>query len=120
MSDFFQDMSNRLNRPRVTRNCADCGREFQTITEQDCCLECEYLREHPLERTKVWTWARVGAQWGIAAYWPERAPLPEVGETVTVNRKDGSSSAATIREVEGIRYLPTGQGRLYCYVSRPD
>ena len=114
MSDFFTDLIKNTK----SKFCADCGREFTTTSDQDCCFDCEYLREHPIERTKVWTWHQLGSEWGIAAYWPDQESRPAIGETVTVHKKDGSTSSATIREIEGFRYMPTGQGRLFCYVNR--
>ena len=115
MSDFFQNL---ISRELTTKACADCGREFQTAIDEACCFECQYYRNHPLEKTMVWTWAKVGSEWGAAAYWPDRAPYPEVGDSITVNRKDGATSVATIREIEGLRYQRDGQGRLYCYITK--
>ena len=43
--------------------------------------------------------------------------LPEPGDKVTVHRKNGSTSVETIREVDGLIYLPTGRARLDCFVE---
>ena len=64
-----------------------------------------------------WTWCKEGRpRWGILAHWPDGEPLPDVGEQVTVHRKDGSSSIAVILEVE-LRYLPTGRAQLRCMIE---
>ena len=42
---------------------------------------------------------------------------PEPGNQVTVHRKDGTTSLETIREVEGLIYLPTGRAKLDCLIE---
>lgn len=64
-----------------------------------------------------WTWRRgPHGRWDIVAYWPDGEPLPDPGEQVTVHRKDGSNSAVTIQEVEGLTFTITGRGQLRCTV----
>ena len=93
--------------------CNECGQAFRGLEEQELCTECSYKRDHPEDRDMYWTWSRAGrGSWGIAACWPDREPMPEPGDQVTVHRRDGSTSIAVIREVEGLSYRPTGRGKL--------
>ena len=102
---------------RERRDCRDCGETFRAAPGEETCAFCRYLREHPEEGPKHWTWRRRSGVWGISAHWPDNEPLPEPGDKVTVHRKNGSTSVETIREVDGLLYLPTGKARLDCLVE---
>ena len=105
----FDNVVDRL-KSMTRKPCNECGQVFRGAEEQELRTECGYKRDHPEARDKYWTWKRKGRNgWEIAAYWPDREPLPEPGDPVTVHRRDGSTSIAVIREVEGLRYLPTGR-----------
>ena len=99
----------------IRKDCAECGQRFRGREEEPLCLECSYKKDHPEARDMYWTW-RQGAfrRWDIVAYWPDDHPFPEPGEQVTVHRKDGSTSAVTIQEVEGLTFTYTGRGQLRC------
>ena len=100
------------------KNCEECGQTFEGFPQERTCLECRYLRDNPEQAPKYWTWRRRGSGiWGVSAHWPDNEPLPEPGDQVTVHRKNGSTSVETIREVDGLIYLPTGQARLDCFVD---
>ena len=116
-SGGFDEILKRLDRME-RKDCGDCGQTFRGLPEEEICIECEYKREHPEARDRFWTWSRVGGgRWTIVAHWPDGEKLPEVGEQVTVHRKNGSTSVETIHEVEGLRYLPTGRAQLRCLVE---
>ena len=102
---------------RQTLTCEDCGQKFSAIAGNPVCNECQYDRDHPEEAPKHWTWTRAGSKWTIVATWPYGEPLPNAGDTVTVHRKDGSSSEKAISEVDGIIYDMRGRGRLHCWVK---
>ena len=104
--------------PRSRKDCAGCGEEFQGREGEELCLECQHRKDRPETADKYWTWRRAGNRgWAIAAYWPDREPLPEPGEQVTVHRKDGSTSVATIRGVDGLRYTLSGRAQVQCIVG---
>ena len=113
----FGEILKRLN--SMTRKpCNECGQVFRGLDEEELCTECGCKRDHPEARDMYWTWSRAGrGSWGIVAYWPDGEPMPEPGDRVTVNRRDGSTSIAVIHEVEGLRYLPTGRAQLRCMVE---
>ena len=99
------------------KDCAECGQVFQGLPETGSCIDCQYKQEHPEAQDMYWTWKRAGRSgWGIVAHWPDKEPLPNPGDRVTVHRKDGSSSTAVILEVE-LRYLPTGRAQLRCMIE---
>ena len=101
-----------------SKTCNDCGEEFTThVPENTTCTECGYYREHPELAPMYWTWTRRGRWWTVAATWPVKEPLPEVGAVITVHRKDGTSSTETISEVDGLLYDMSGRARLHCWVS---
>ena len=102
---------------RETRDCPECGQEFDTIGDRVLCLECQYNQDHPEMAPKYWTWTKNGSNWKIAATWPEREPEPEPGDRVTVHRKNGTESTETIREIHELRYDMTGKARLTCWVE---
>ena len=97
--------------------CQDCGQQFRGFPEQPRCTQCHYDSMYPEEAPKYWTWKKRGQNWIISATWPDREPLPNVGETVTVHRKDGSSSDETITEVDRITYDMSGRAKLRCLVK---
>ena len=100
----------------IRKDCTGCGQVFRGLPEVQLCTLCQY-KQTPRGMDMRWTWKRAGrGRWRIAAYWPDREPLPNPGDQVTVYRKDGSSSTVTILEVEGLRYLPSGRGVLECIV----
>ena len=113
----FNEILKNLNRME-RKDCSECGLTFRGMPEKEICTDCEYKREHPVARDKYWTWSRVGSdRWTIVAFWPDWEEMPSVGEKVTVNRKDGSTSVQIIHEVEGLRYLPSGRAQLRCMVE---
>ncbi len=114
----FGTMLDELKR-MVRKDCAECGQVFRGLPEQELCTECQYKQDNPEARDMYWIWSRNGrgGSWGIAAYWPDDEPLPDPGAVVTVHRKDGSASTVIIKEVEGLRYLPTGRAQLRCMVE---
>ena len=107
-----------LGRKRETMNCAQCGTQFTTRTGAALCEECSFYADHPEMAPKYWTWHRRASDvWGIQATWPEREPLPEPGDQVTVHRKNGTTSLETIREVEGLIFQLDGTARLDCFIE---
>ena len=66
-----------------------------------------------------WHWNGEGIRWKIAKTYSENEVLPDVRDTVTVYRKDGSSSEETIVDV--FLYCfdnpRVGQDMIYCYVE---
>ena len=110
--NVFDRLKSMTNKP-----CGECGQEFRGLEEQELCTECSYKRDHPEEQDMHWTWSRAGrGRWRIVAHWPDKEPLPNPGDRVSVHRKDGSSSTAVILEVE-LRYLPTGRAQLRCMIE---
>ena len=115
--DFdFSAVFSELN-SRTRKECSRCGETFRGTEDEEICPQCEFRAAHPEEQDKYWTWTRFGREWGITAYWPDREPLPDPGDRVTVHRKDGSTATATVREMPELRYLPDGRGRVYCWVE---
>ena len=102
---------------RVNRECAQCGTEFRASPDAQLCTQCEYYRVHPEMAPKYFTWTKVGSEWGITAHWPEKEPLPEPGDTVTVHRKDGSESTETIAELHSQRYDRTARFTITCRIG---
>ena len=101
-----------------TKDCIQCQRQFNTHVDADLCQESQYYKDNPPEAPKYWTWTkRHSGVWGIRAAWPETDPLPEPGDQVTVNRKNGTTSVETIREVEGLRYQMDGRAVLECFIQ---
>ena len=117
-SNFFQDLIERMER-QVWKACEKCGTEFKAQPETLICTTCDFQERYPEFQPKRWTWTPMGNQWGIIAVWPPKDADPEVGTTVTVHRKDGSTSQATISEVEGLRAFGTGQFKMFCRVINP-
>ena len=115
--EAFGNVFERLNK-MTSKNCAQCGQVFQGLPETGSCLECQYKQEHPEAQDMYWTWKRIGWDgWGIVAHWPDREPLPNPGDQVSVHQKDGSSSTVAILKVGDLHYLPTGRARLECTVK---
>lgn len=110
----------RMNNSRK-KNCERCGEEFNAQPEDTTCAKCGFLEANPEFQPMRWIWAAMGREWGISSVWPDKEPWPEVGDTVTAHRKDGTKSQATIGEVVGLRAYSTIQIKLYCRVtnSRP-
>ena len=100
-------------------DCEQCGTTFDQVKDKHTlCTECEYLEEHPEMAPKHWTWTRGPASnWMAVATWPDKEPLPEPGDRITIHRKDGSDSTHTVTEVDGVRYDSTGRGTLYCRIQ---
>ena len=102
---------------RIRKECGECGQTFRGREEEQICIECEHKRDYPEARDMYWTWQRgARGRWDIAAYWPDGEPFPEPGDQVAVHRKAGSTSTATISEVEGLTFAISGRGRLRCTV----
>ena len=109
----FDNIPKSENKP-----CQDCGQTFRGISEQVRCLQCQYYLDNPDQAPGYWTWNKRGnGVWGAVATWPEHDPLPNVGDTIDIHRKDGQVSAKTITEVDGLRYDMTGRAKLYCWVQ---
>ena len=91
---------------RTERTCTKCGADFLGI--RDLCDECSFYEDHPDMAPGYWTWTNGGARgWMVQAVWREKDPEPEPGTVVTVvtvNRKDGTTSQATLGELEFFRY----------------
>ena len=98
------------------KECQECGQQFTGFPDQPRCTQCHYLSLHPEEAPKYWTWTKRGPTWTIVATWPDREPLPEVGDVLTVHRRNGATSAETITEIDGLLYDTMGRGRLHCRV----
>ena len=112
----FDNMFEKLN-SMTRKDCAECGQVFQGLPETGSCIDCQYKQEHPETRDMYWTWKRSGrGGWEIVAHWPDKEPLPNPGDRVSVHQKDGSSSTAIILEVD-LRYLPTGRAQLRCMIE---
>ena len=111
------DFSQLNPRSYQTKRCSQCGRVFTTRHDNDLCEQCQYYADNPDQAPKYFTWHQRSSGWHIRATWPDKEPLPEPGDQVTVHRKNGSTSVETVREVEGLIYLPDGRGRLDCYVA---
>ena len=93
------NMFERLNK-MTRKDCAECGQVFRGLPETGSCLECQYKQDHPEDQDMYWTWKRIGWDgWGIVAHWPDREPLPNPGDQVSVHQKDGSSSTVAILKV---------------------
>lgn len=97
--------------PLTNRTCSRCGQDFRGQADREpICPECDYYRSHPTEAPGYWTWERDGrGQWNIRAYWKEREPSPEPGDTVTVHRRNGSSSRETLHEQLDERFDRSGR-----------
>ncbi len=105
-------------RPITGRNAPSAGEIFRGAEEQTLCQRCDWLKDNPEYQDEYWTWAKgVGNQWKARCYWPESKPLPEPGDVITVHRKDGSTSNATIKEAEGLLYRPSGRANLTCFLK---
>ena len=98
--------------------CSRCAATFDQISEeQQLCTECQFESDHPELAPQYWTWTRSGSStWTAVATWPDKEPLPEPGDTITVHRRDGSSSEHTITETDGVLYDRSGRPRLHCRV----
>ena len=99
------------------KDCPDCRQRFRGFQEEDRCVECQFYVDHPEMAPKYWTWTKRGQTWTVVATWPDREPSPEVGDTITVHRKNGTTSVETISEIDGLIYRPDGKGRLHCWVQ---
>ena len=112
----------RLMRDAISedRTCQKCGREFHATQKEEWqCSECKYYETHPEMAKGYWTWTQLGDKWGISAYWSQHGEaeneLP--GTTVTVHRKNGTTSQATITQVRGGSFNRSAEYRVYCYVK---
>ena len=108
---------------RTRKDCSECGQTFRGHDHEELCLECSYKRDHPEARDGYWSWSRSRGPeggWDIVAYWPDREPLPEPGAVVTVHRKDGTQSQATVQACHGLTWEPTGRGRIRCSIVRDE
>lgn len=114
LSSFFNFPIPANNR----KECSECGQTFRGSEDQTLCTRCDWLKDNPEYRDEYWTWF-MGAsnEWKARCYWPEKKPLPEPGDVITVHRKDGTTSTATIREAEGLLYKPNGRASLTCFVN---
>lgn len=102
--------------PRMERRtCTQCGEEFRG--SRDLCQQCEYYRDFPEMAPGYWTWTKSAQGWMIRAVWREKEPWPEPGTAVTVHRKNGTTSQATIREVDHHRYDMAANLVLTCSVE---
>ena len=110
------DFSQLTARRYQIKHCTQCQQEFTTRNDNDLCEECQFYHDNPEQAPKYFTWHKRSSGWSIRATWPDKEPLPEPGDQVTVHRKNRTTSVETIREVEGLIYLPSGQAKLDCYV----
>ena len=101
---------------REHKDCQDCGQQFVGFDKDTLCIECLHIKQHPEKAPKHWIWTKTGRRWTIIATWPDTEPLPTVGDTVSVHRKDGTNSAEVITEVDGRIYDMNGRARLHCWV----
>lgn len=89
--------------PKPTeRTCTRCGADFRGI--RDLCDQCDFYESHPEMAPGYWTWRSSNQGWMVQAAWPENDPEPEPGTVVTVHRKDGTTSQATLGELDHFRY----------------
>ena len=89
-----------IPKPRHTKTCSQCHREFEGSDDHRICGECTFYQDHPDRAPGYWTWTRLTADtWGIAAYWPDTASHPQPNSSVTVHPRDVSSSNETIDRI---------------------
>ena len=110
------DFSFRIPARQERRTCDTCGQEF--IGSRTTCQECEFYEKFPEMAPGYWTWTRRGETgWNIQASWRESEPWPLPGTTVTVHRKNGTTSRETILEVENTYYDRAVNFNLICSVA---
>ena len=104
--------------PRFDNVCTDCGDTFKTAREEETrCTECFFNHTHPESAPGYFTWTKSGARWAAVAKWRNHEDPPEPGVSITVHRKDGSSSEHNIIEVLDTRYDIAGNRLMYCQVN---
>ena len=104
-------------RKREYTLCQDCGDRFRALPDEHHCVACQYYRDHPELALKHWTWKKRGQNWTVVATWPDGEPLPLPGDSITVHRKDTTTSTETISEIDGFIYDQFGKPRLHCWVQ---
>ena len=116
-SDFFQELTKRM-KTQVLKACEKCGKEFKGQPETPLCTSCYFLEKYPEFQPKRWTWTKIESQWGVTAIWPDKDPLPEPGETITVHRKDDTTSEVTLREYNETRGTPSGERKVFFHIKK--
>ena len=99
---------------QADQTCRVCGEEF--LGYRNICDECSFHEDHPEMAPGYWTWTNSSRGWMITARWREKEEWPESGTSVTVHRKNGTTSQATIEEVESHRYDMAANLVLTCTV----
>ena len=93
-------MVNFNNLPKSTDfTCNTYGQKDRGPEGQTICAQCRLYEDHPEMRPGYFTWTSTSKGWAATAKWGDNEPEPEPGNTVTVHRKDGSTSVHTVREL---------------------
>ena len=104
--------------PRNLKVCGDCGEEYRGSEESERCTSCHFLMLNPEYAPRYWTWTRGPRDtWKVTARWPDMDNPPEPGQTITVHRKNGSSSEETISEVGEFRLDRAAEWQITCKVN---
>ena len=103
MAGFFDNIK------LIQKTCAKCAAEYRTIREEeDLCSGCSYYRDNPELAPGYFTWSRFAGEWTAAANWNPNDPEPAQGETITVHRRDGTTSKHRVASHHEGRFDPSG------------
>ena len=84
---------------RPIGQCRDCSQD-RRLDPEGLCLTCWYYRRRPDERPGYWTWTKMNGTWLATTRIGDDHETPRTGGIITVNRKDGTTSEATITEID--------------------
>ena len=111
--DFAFRIPSRKKHP-----CPQCGQEARGEQGDELCTQCHFYQSHPEEAPKYWTWTHgPNNTWLATAAWPENEPDPDTGLSITVHRKDGSTSIHTVLALRHRAYDHSARLRVVCEVA---
>ena len=98
--------------------CTECDQPCRINRTEDLCDECNFHRSHPEMAPGYWTWQKLADNsWGVQATWREPSQLPQPGDSITVHRKNGTTSNTTIRELTHTHYNKSGNLVVHCRIQ---
>ncbi len=96
--------------------CQSCGQNDRGPEGSTTCSECRLYLDHPESAPGYFTWTKTSSGWAATALWRDKNPDPQPGTTITVHRRDGSSSEHTTRELLNSHYNTDGNKVVTCTV----